>query len=152
MTSSKGNIFCDTGPLWGGIHRSPVNSPHKCQWRGPLTFSLIYTWTNSWTNNTEAGDLRHHRAHYDVTVMSPCNDHQVAYPFANNIADIWMIFVQQISSILVTLQNIYMTAHGCSKVVHAVTNRTSSWIFISVLLTANMWLVSIIKWMISILK
>ena len=38
-------------------------------------------------------------------------------------------------------------------IVHAVTNRTPSWIFISVLLTANnLWLVSIIKWMISILK
>ena len=36
------------------------------------------------------------------------------------IADIWMIFVQNISSILVTLQNIYMTAHCCSKVVHAI--------------------------------
>ena len=43
-----------------------------------------------------------------------------------------------VSSILVTLQNIYMTAHCCSKVAHAVTNRTPSWIFISVLLTANL--------------
>ena len=25
-----------------GIHRSPVNSPHKGQWRGALIFSLIY--------------------------------------------------------------------------------------------------------------
>ena len=33
---------------------------------------------------------------------------------------------------------IYITAHCCSKVVHAVTNRTPSWIFISVLLTANL--------------
>ena len=47
---------------------------------------------------------------------------------------------------------IYMTAHCWSKVVHAVTNRTPSWIFISVLLTANLWLASIIKWMISTFK
>ena len=32
-------------------------------------FSLICTWINSWVNNREAGDLRRHRAHYDVMVM-----------------------------------------------------------------------------------
>ena len=53
-----------------GIHRSPVDSPHKGQWRGTLMFSFIYAWTNGWVNNRDAGDLRHHRAHYDVTVMS----------------------------------------------------------------------------------
>ena len=52
-----------------GIHRSPVNSPHKGQWRGALMFSLIYAWINGWINNREAGDLRRHRAHYDVLVM-----------------------------------------------------------------------------------
>ena len=40
------------------------------QWRGALMFSLIYVWINDWVNNAEAGDLRRHRAHYDVTVMS----------------------------------------------------------------------------------
>ena len=52
-----------------GIHRSPVNSPHTDQWRGALMFSLICAWTDSWVNNQDAGDLRRHRAHYDVTVM-----------------------------------------------------------------------------------
>ena len=52
-----------------GIHRSPVNSPHNGQWRGALMFSLICTWINAWVNNREAGDLRLHRAHYDVIVM-----------------------------------------------------------------------------------
>ena len=52
-----------------GIHRSPVNSPHTDQWRGVLMFSLICAWTNGWVNNQNAGDLRRHRAHYDVTVM-----------------------------------------------------------------------------------
>ena len=45
------------------------NSPHKGQWRGALMFSLIYAWINGWVNNREAGELRRHRAHYDVTVM-----------------------------------------------------------------------------------
>ena len=46
-----------------------VNSPHKGQRRGALMFSLICTWINSWVNNPEAGDLRRHRAHCDVSAM-----------------------------------------------------------------------------------
>ena len=56
-------------PFVWGIHRSPVNSPHKGQWCGVLMFSLICAWVNGWVNNREAGDLRSHRAHYEVTVM-----------------------------------------------------------------------------------
>ena len=56
-------------PFVRGIHRSPVNSPHKGQWRGALMFSLIYVWIDGWVNNHEAGDLRRYRDHYDVTVM-----------------------------------------------------------------------------------
>ena len=52
-----------------GIHRSPVNSLHKGQWCGALMFSLICAWINSWVNNREAGDLKRHCAHYDITVM-----------------------------------------------------------------------------------
>ena len=63
MTSSSGNIFRVTD-------RSPANSPHKGQWRGALMFSLICVWINGWVNNREAGDLRRHRTHHDVIVMS----------------------------------------------------------------------------------
>ena len=56
-------------PFVQGIHWSPVNSPHKGQWRRALVFSLIFAWTNGWVNNRDAGDLRHHCTHYDVTVM-----------------------------------------------------------------------------------
>ena len=52
-----------------GIHRSPVKSPHKGQWRGALMFSLICVWINGWESNREAGDLRRYRAHYDGIVM-----------------------------------------------------------------------------------
>ena len=51
------------------IHWSPVNSPHRGQWRGALMFSLICAWTNKWVNNRDAGGLRRHNSHYDVTVM-----------------------------------------------------------------------------------
>ena len=56
-------------PFVRGIHRSPVNSPHKGQWRGALMFSLMCTWINARVNTRKAGDLRRHRAHYDVIVM-----------------------------------------------------------------------------------
>ena len=59
-------------PYWTferGCRWSPVNSPHKGQWRGALMFSLICAWINVWVNYREAGGLRRHRAHYDVTVI-----------------------------------------------------------------------------------
>ena len=65
MTSSNGNIFRATGPMY----RSPVNSPHKGQWHEALIFFSSAPWINGWINNREAGDLRRHRAHYYVVVM-----------------------------------------------------------------------------------
>ena len=56
-------------PFVRGIHRSPVNSAHKGQWRGALMFSLICVWINGWVNNREVDDLRRYRAHYDVRAM-----------------------------------------------------------------------------------
>ena len=49
MTSSNGNIFHVTGPLCGEFR------------------AVISARINGWLNNDEAGDLRRHRAHYDVT-------------------------------------------------------------------------------------
>ena len=68
MMSSYGNIFRVIGPLWGessgGFHsQRPVT-------RTFLMFCLICTWTNGWTDNQDAGDLRRHRAHFDVTVIT----------------------------------------------------------------------------------
>ena len=89
MTSTNGNIFRITGPLWGEFtgHQwiplakagdtelwcflwsvSPVNSPHKGQWHRALMFSLICAWLNGWVNNREAGDLRCH-----LIIMTSCN-------------------------------------------------------------------------------
>ena len=61
--------FLPYWPFMRWIHRSPVNSPQKGQWRGTLMFSLICVWINGWVNNRAAGDLRRHCSHYDVTVM-----------------------------------------------------------------------------------
>ena len=65
----KGKHFPRYWTFVRGIHRSPMNSIHKGQWREDLTFSLMYAWTNGWVDNRDAGDLRRHRSHYDVTVM-----------------------------------------------------------------------------------
>ena len=61
MTSSYGNSFLVTGPLWG---------ESAGYWsRGAFMFSVICAWTNGWANNHDAGDSRPHCVHYDVTVM-----------------------------------------------------------------------------------
>ena len=65
----KWKLFPRYWPFVRGIHRSPVISPHKGQWRGALMFSSIYAWINDWVNTGEAGDFRRYRAHYDVTVV-----------------------------------------------------------------------------------
>ena len=73
----KWKHFSRNWPFVRGIHRSPVNSPHKGQWRGALMYFLICVWINDWVNNREAGDLRPNRAHYDVTVMNFLERHVV---------------------------------------------------------------------------
>ena len=77
-------------PFVRGIHRSPVNSPHKGQCREALKFSLICAWTHSWVNNRDDGDLQHHRAHYDVTVM---NEKHTAYSISSLIITVSLVFL-----------------------------------------------------------
>ena len=48
----KWNHFPRYWPFVREIHRSPVNSPHKGQWRGALMFSFIFAWTNRWAMET----------------------------------------------------------------------------------------------------
>ena len=72
----KWKHFPRNWPFVREIHRSPVNFPHKGQWRGALMFSLIYVWINDWVNNREAGDLRRQHGHYDVIVMLLLQTHQ----------------------------------------------------------------------------
>ena len=65
----KWKDFPRNWPFVWGIHRFPVNSPHKGQCRGALMLSFICVWINGWVNNRGAGDSRRYRSHYDVTVM-----------------------------------------------------------------------------------
>ena len=64
-------------PFVRGVYRSPVNSPHKGQWRGALLYSLVFLWINGWVNNREAGDLRRYCAHYDGILMT-CGTEDIA--------------------------------------------------------------------------
>ena len=50
-------------PVTGGF-------PSEGQWHGVLMFSLICTWINGWANNWDAGDLRCHHTHYDITAIN----------------------------------------------------------------------------------
>ena len=73
MTSSNENILRVTGFLCGEFtgHRWILRTK-ACEaelWY----FLLICIWINCWVNNNEAGDLRCHRAHYDVIVMKSSN-------------------------------------------------------------------------------
>ena len=69
MTSSNGNIFRVTGHFCGeftGQRWIPrTNTSDVELW----CFLWSAPWINGWVNNREAGDLRRHRARYDVIVM-----------------------------------------------------------------------------------
>ena len=81
MTSPNVNIFRVTDPLCGEFtgHRwipltKASDAEHWCSlWSAP--------WINGWVNNCEACDLRRHRAHYDVIVMS----HRIGKRWALNV-------------------------------------------------------------------
>ena len=66
----KWKHFLRYWPFVRRIHQSPVNSPHKGQWRGALVFSLICTRINGRVNNGEAGDLRRHEFPFDGVIMN----------------------------------------------------------------------------------
>ena len=70
MTSSNGNIFCVTGPLYGeftGPGEFPTQRPVARSF--DVFFDLRLNKRLNTHYNREAGDLRRHRGHYDVNVM-----------------------------------------------------------------------------------
>ena len=52
------------------VHWSPVNSTHKASDAELWCFFFISAWTNGWIKTRDAGYLRLHRTHYDVTVSN----------------------------------------------------------------------------------
>ena len=104
-------------PFVRGIHRSPVNSPHKGQWRGALMFTLICGRINGWVNNCEAGDFTRNPAHYHVIIMcwcrqywhnrdmkdKQCRDITWLYLFPKKVTHIrgknWSLLLQQVNAV-----------------------------------------------------
>ena len=60
----KWKYFPRYWPFVRGIHRSPVDSLHKGQWRGALMFSLILAWTNSSTVEQNTVECRYNAVQY----------------------------------------------------------------------------------------
>ena len=69
MTPPNGNIFRVNGHLCGEFSGHRWISRTKASGAELWFFSVICAWINGWVNNGEAGDLKRHRAHYDVIVM-----------------------------------------------------------------------------------
>ena len=115
----KWKHFLRHWPFVRGIHRPPVNSPHKGQWRGTLMFSLIYAWINGWVNNCEAGDLIRHVGHYDVILMTMCIIMILQWFVQRNVYNmntVWL-WTDAISKTLVTLSAIMNTP--CIIILHS---------------------------------
>ena len=100
MTSSNENIFrvtghlCGefTGPRW--LPRTKASDPEL--W----CFLSSAPWKNSWVSNRNAGDLRRHRAHYDVIVMT-----RQSWNFPNEMGKCYCSLRHQVITTLRQRQN-----------------------------------------------
>ena len=106
--SSNGNFFPCYWPFVRGIHRSPVNSPHKGQWCGALMFTLICARINGSVNNRDAGDLRCHHAHCDVIVMIAANHYNFGQTITIFSCCIWFY---DLRSYYYCIQTIFVCMH-----------------------------------------
>ena len=97
MTSSNGNIFRVTGLSCGESQRPVTRS---------FNVSLICAWIHGWVNNREAGVLRCHGGHYDVTIMSiySCLSSGVEHELYWHLSNLTMVFKGS-NSVFETLKN-----------------------------------------------
>ena len=108
-------IYSEPFRCWRGIHRSSGNSPHKGQWRAALLFSLTCAWINR-----GAGDLRPHRARYDVTVITDsrhkCRTHTFGFPLPQIWGNEYDIEFSNLLFIIIILKSVLdvYTAHFIS--------------------------------------
>ena len=69
-------------PFVRGTDRSPVNSPHKGQWRGALVFSMICSWINSWVKKSRGCWLwRHCNGGIANCLLADAAHHYPAHPW-----------------------------------------------------------------------
>ena len=114
MTSSNGYIFRVTSHLCGEFTGHP--------WI-PLTMTsvadfLCFLWSmpeiNAWVNNREAGDLRRHRAHYDV-ILSLCFSVSMVDP--HHIGQSFLHMFQVFVSYLLMLAFMTYNAYVCIAII-----------------------------------
>ena len=60
-------LYAENSPTTGEL---PSPTPVMRSFGILFELRLNCAWTNDWVNNQNVGDLRHHRAHYSITVMS----------------------------------------------------------------------------------
>ena len=120
MTSSKGNI---SALLALCAANSPITGEFLSQKPATRSFDVLFicAWINGWVNIREAGDLRRHCAHYDVTLMhenvivwvilfthilhscvnfnwQSCNSHDAMYPLMLWVKSVGTIGKQPITA------------------------------------------------------
>ena len=61
ITFSAWLVLCEGNP--------PVTDGFPSQRPVTQSIDVFITWTDGWANNRDVGDLRRHRAHFDVIVM-----------------------------------------------------------------------------------
>ena len=120
----KWKYFLHSWPFVKGIHRSPVNSPHKGQWRGALRLSLICAWTSGWVNNQDTGELRCHCTQYDITVMQ-----LNVYPTTCETTFWWFDFNKSLihTNPLVTITKQNKLKENTNYIYHVYTARETEW-------------------------
>ena len=67
-------------------------------------FSLSCTWTNSWANNGDAGDLRRHHAHYDAIVKLKFDE----ISFGHSLFLLWQNTTKQINDMYNSWELLHM--------------------------------------------
>ena len=94
MTSSNKKSFPRYLPFVRGIHRSPVNSPHKGQWRGALNFFFVLRlderlskqWWGWWYETVSRPLWRHSNVQIHPCGVSPI---MITSRHGNNFRHLW---------------------------------------------------------------
>ena len=90
-----------------------------------LRFSMICAWIGDWVNSWEAGDLRSHRSHYNVTVMPPATSTTYKLHHIQALARLAFIFKtgpnfsgQRVSCFVISwgLEAVRFVSCGCSEI------------------------------------